>query len=142
MQDQVFGANSKRTFYFAAEGFHRFPEEEFVGRSQVHKIVGVNRQRLQIVLLAKLAQFVALGAAQVIGRPLSGTRRENLESAAAQTICPFGGVLYASGNRGVNADAPGGPAGRAFRRWSPEDVLFLGDGAGHRFEGTGSCDRV
>jgi len=90
----------------------------------------VNDQRLEIVLGAKLEHLLAERIAEFVRSPLAWARREDLERIASETVGAFGGVVNASGGRGVNTDAAASEAGRPFGRGAREDVLFAGDRAG------------
>src|ERR1700752_1134021 len=128
MQDQVIGTNGQGALEFAAKGFDGFLQKQFVGAGEVHEIVGVDDERLEIVLGAQLQHLFAQRLTEVIGRPLTRAGGENLGRVASDAVGALGGVVYASGSGGVDADAAGSQAGRAFRSGTGEDILFVGEG--------------
>src|SRR5277367_7020392 len=86
---------------------------------------------LEVVSFAQAHHLVALRTAQLIRCPLARAGGEDLECVATQPIGAFGGILDASGARGVNANTARGQAG-----WSPgsgvvEDVLLVSHGTRH-----------
>jgi hypothetical protein len=84
----------------------------------------VNSERIQVVLFSQAAQLLALRKAGLIGAPPAWAGRKDLKGIAAQAIGAFGGVVYASGDRGVNANAPRRVPRRSFRRRLEQDVAF------------------
>ena len=132
MENQIVGADRKGALDFSAEGFDGFLEKEFVGAGEVYQVIGVNHERLQVVASSQLQHLFAQGIAEFVGRPLAGAGGENLQGVAAETVGAFGGVVNASGGGGMDADTSGSETGRAFRGAAGEDVLFAGDGAGHK----------
>ena len=131
MENQIVGADGKGSFDFSAEGFDGFFQEYLVGAGKINQVVRVNNQRFQIVLRAQLKHLFAERLTEFVGRPLARTGGKNLQRVASNAVGAFGGIVDASGGRGVNADAPGCEAGRAFRSRAGKDVLFAGDGARH-----------
>src|SRR5580704_2575505 len=107
MQHQVIGAECERPVDLAAKSFNRFLEKQRSRAGEVHQVVGVDDQRLQIVFLTQAEHVIALRASEIIGSPLAGTRRENLQRVASQTPGPFSGVMHSSRTRSMDADAPG-----------------------------------
>lgn len=78
MQDQVVGAHRQRAFYFSAKSLDGFPEKQLIRAGQIYQVIGVDDQRLQVILGPKAKHFVAKGMAEFIRRPLARAGRENL----------------------------------------------------------------
>src|SRR5712691_9312260 len=125
MQHDVLGAQLQGALHFAAKGGGRFLQEMRGLAGQIDQIVGVDREWLQIVLLAQLVHDCALVTAEIVGLPLTRAGGENLKSVASQAVSALSGIFYAACNRGMYADAPGSQARRAFRRSRLQDVLLL-----------------
>lgn len=98
----------------------------------------MDNERLEIVLRPQLEHLLAQRVAEFVGRPLARAGRENLQRVASDTVSTLGGVVDSSGGGGVNADAAGSEAGRAFWRSTSENILFAGEGAGHEVSIKGS----
>ena len=67
MQHQILGAQRQSPLDFAAKGFDRFLQEQFVYARQVHQVVGVNDQRLQVILLPQPLHSSQWGRASSYG---------------------------------------------------------------------------
>jgi hypothetical protein len=103
-----------------------------IAARQVHQIVGVNHQWMQVVFLAQAGHLLALRAGQLVRLPLSRAGRKNLERVATQAVRTFRRIGHASRGRGVNPDAPRGELGRPLGRGQQfENVLFFLSGIGH-----------
>ena len=50
MQHQIVGAHRERAFDFAAKRLDGFLQEQLIRAGQIHQIIGVDDQRLQIIL--------------------------------------------------------------------------------------------
>ena len=109
-----------------------FCRNNSISAGEIHQIIGVNHQRLQIVLRPQTAHLLAQwNRLKLIGSPLPRAGRENLKRIAAQAIGALGGIVHSSGGGRVNADAAGSQAWRAFWSGTGEDILFAGHGARH-----------
>ena len=124
MENKVVGAESEAAFEFSAEGGDGFFMEGGVGSGEVDEVAGVNHEWLEIVFAAEKTHRLALWVAESVRRPLARARGENLEGVTAKPIDAFGGVLDASGDGSVDADAAGGEGGRLFRRRPLEGIFF------------------
>src|SRR5437868_8286755 len=142
MQDQILGAEVQSALQFSAKSFYGFREELVCVAGQVHQVVGVNHQRLQIVLVAEAGHLVTLRATEIVGLPLARAGRKYLEGVAAEAVGSFGSILDSAGNRGVNAYAAGSQARRPFGRREIEDVLLAGDRTGHEISITAVACRT
>ena len=132
MQHQKFGAQRQCAFHLAAKCRNRFGMKFGIAAGDVDQIVGVNDQRLQIVLLTQTRHLFALRAGQLVRLPLARAGGKNLKRVAAQAIGAFGGVGRASCGRRVNADAPRSELGRPLGRGQQlEDVFFFFGRFGH-----------
>ena len=131
MQDEIVGANRQCAFHFSAECFDGFLEKQLIRAGQVHQIIGVDHERLKIILGPQTKHFLAHRMAQLIRRPLAWAGGKNLQRIAAQAVGALGGIVNSSGSGGMDADAPGSEPRRAFWRGMGEDILFAGHGAGH-----------
>ena len=131
MQDQIFRTQSKRPLHFAPECLHRLLQKNFIRTREIHQVIGVNHQRLQIVGGSQAVHLGTLRLTKFIGRPLPWAGGENLKRIAAQAVSPLGRILHASGRGRMNANAARSQAGRAFRPWRLENVLFTRHGASH-----------
>jgi hypothetical protein len=132
MEHKIVGANGESAFHFTAESFDGFFKEQFIGAGEIHQVVGVDDERLEIISGAQLEHLLAQRIAEFVRFPLPRTRRKNLERVASNAVSTLGGIVNTSGGRGVNANAPGTEAGRAFWGGMAEDILFAGEGARHR----------
>ena len=116
MEHEIVGADSQRTLDFSAKRLDGFLQELLVGAGQIHQIICMDDQRLEIVFCAESGHLLALQFAQFVGSPLARAGRENLKRVAAKAMGAFGRIVDASGGGGVDADAARSEAGRAFRR--------------------------
>ena len=129
MEDKIIGAYGQGALDLTAESFDGFSEEQFVGAGEVHQIIGVDDQGLEVVLRAQLQHLLAQRIAEFVRRPLARAGRENLKRVASDAVGALGGVVDSSGSGGVNADAARSEAGRAF--WRDErGYLVRGRGSG------------
>src|SRR5437879_3234441 len=97
MQHQIFGTERQGSFDFTSKCLNRLLEKDFSCAGQVHQIVGVDHERLQIVLISQTLHLFALRTPKLVWRPPSRTGRENLKSITAEPVSAFGSVLHASG---------------------------------------------
>src|SRR5437868_5863890 len=112
MQHEVVRTKIEATLKFAAQAGDSFAVKIFSDAGHVDEVVGMNDQRLQVILLAQPVHGFALRAAQLIRLPLTRTRGENLKRAAAETIGALSGGFHTACSRRVNADAARGAPGR------------------------------
>src|SRR5215469_3256236 len=73
VQDQILGAERQGALYFPAKGLDGFLEEAFRRAGEIDEVVGVDHQRLQIVLVAQPSHLLALRARQLVRLPLART---------------------------------------------------------------------
>jgi hypothetical protein len=138
VEDEIIGADGEGALDFAAESFDGFSQEQFVGAGEIHQVIGVDDERLEIVLRPQLEHLLAQRVAEFVGCPLTRAGRENLQRVASDTVSALGGVVDSSGGGGVNADAAGSEAGPAFWRSTSENILFASEEAGHEVSIKGS----
>src|SRR5229473_5242317 len=142
MQHDVLGAQLQGAFHFTAKSADGFLQKHRCLAGEIDQIVGVDRERLEIVFLAQAIHDCALVTAEIVWLPLTRAGGENLEGVASQAVSAFSRVFYASSNRSMYADAPGSEAGRAFRRRRFQDVLLPGHGTRHnrKYSDSGQWD--
>ena len=70
MQNKIFRAQRLRPLQFAAKGDDRLGVELNVAAGEIDQIIGVNRQRPQVVFFAQRTHLTALRPAQLIWLPL------------------------------------------------------------------------
>src|SRR5579864_2497574 len=124
MQHQIFRAQSQRPFQLSAKRLHRFLQKGLVRSREIDEIVGVNHQRLQIILLPQAVHDFALAASKLIRTPLPRAGREDLKRIASQPVGSLGGVFYARRNRGMDPDSPRSPPLRPDRLRPLQRILF------------------
>src|ERR1700730_15397408 len=107
MQHEIVSAQGQPPLQFASKCCNRFLQEWRPHSCQVDQIIGMNYQRLKVILLAQSAYYLALAAAQRIGLPLPRTGREYLKGIPAKPVCAFGSLLHAARNGGMDANATG-----------------------------------
>lgn len=83
MQDKMIGAEGERPLDLAAKSLHRLAKKEFVRTRQIHEVVRVDHQRLQVVARPKEVHLIALRLAQFVRSPLARTGRKDLKCIAA-----------------------------------------------------------
>ena len=131
MQHDVLGTQLQGTLHFTAKSTNSFLQKHRCRAGQIDQVIGVDRERLQIVPLAQAVHDCALVTAEIVWPPLPGAGGENLEGIASQAVGAFRRVLHSAGNGSVNTDAAGRQAWRAFGRRRVQDVLLTGHGTRH-----------
>ena len=99
--------------------------------AEIHQIIRVDDERVKVILGPKANHFLAHWMAQFIRRPLAWAGGKNLQRIAAQAVGTLGGIVDSSGSGGMNADASGSEAWRAFWCGTGENIWSAGHGAGH-----------
>ena len=122
VEDKIIGADGEGALDLTAESFNGFSEEQFVGAGEIHQVVGVDDQGLEVVLRAQLQHLLAQRVAEFVRRPLARAGRKYLKRVASDAIGALGSVVNSSGSGGVNADAARSEAGRAFRSGAGEEA--------------------
>src|ERR1019366_1846396 len=133
MQHQEFRLERKGAFHLSAKRGNRLGMKFRIASRQVHQVVGMDHQRMQVILGAQPDHLVTLLGRQVVGLPLPRARGKYLEGTASQTIGAFGCIRHSTCRRGVDADAPRRQLRRPRRRRQQlQDVLLFGPGClGH-----------
>src|SRR5438309_12112191 len=124
MQHEIVRAQSQRTFQLTTKRFDRFLQTGLVRSRQIDQIVGVNHQRLQIILLPQAVHDFALGASKLIRTPLPRAGRVDLKRIASQAVGSLRGIFYARRNRSMDFDSPRSPPLRPDRLRPLQRILF------------------
>src|SRR5207302_3459800 len=98
---------------------------------EIDQIIGVNRQRPQIIFFAQRRHLAALRSPQVVWLPLARAGRKDLKGIAAQPVGSLRRHLWPSRGRSVDPDAPRSQPWRLQWRWHLENVLFSAKRAWH-----------
>ena len=104
MQDEKVRSQRQGAFHLSAKGGDGFAVEQGVAAGEIHQIIRMDRQQLQVVALAQAAHLLALRERKFVGLPLPRAGGENLKCIAAQPVGPFGRVLDPTCGRSMNAD--------------------------------------
>src|SRR6266446_1767914 len=110
MKHKIFSTQVQSTLNLPAKCFNGFLQEQWSRTGKIDQIVGVNHERLEVVLLPKPAHLGALRTAKLIGRPLSRTGGEHLKRIAPQPVRTFRRILHPTGAGSMNADPAGSEA--------------------------------
>ena len=105
MQHEVLGADVDRAFQLAAEALDRLGADHRIEGRQIHQIVDVDDQRVEVVLLAGGAQSPDLLRVDAAGAPHAGAGGEDLEGVRAELRRGEGRGLERPARKGVNAES-------------------------------------
>src|SRR5215471_6548 len=96
MKHQVVSLQRQRALDLAAKSSDGFRVEVRIPSRQIHQVIRVDRERLEVVLLAQPDHLSYMSCSELVRLPLTRTRREDLQDIAAKPIGALGGVVYST----------------------------------------------
>src|SRR6516165_1825331 len=126
MQYEVIRTQHQSALHLSAKRHNRFGMKVRISARQVHQVVGMNRQRPQIVSFSKGDHLRDECGCKFVGLPLPRTGGENLQGIAAEAISTLSSVVNTPCRRSVDPDATGATLGRLSRSGQQlQDVVFF-----------------
>ena len=105
VRDQVLGADGGGTLELTAEGEDGFRADDRVGRGHIDEVVVVDDERMEVELLARVCEQLAIGHRGRTGAPHAWARREDLEGVRAQFVGFERGLFERALTCGVESEA-------------------------------------